>query len=67
MEKIKGSSPRTDKGNNSASSSDVSIKINQISGTGRYEVITSGAVKRSGSGRTVVITSPRALAFPKKG
>lgn len=44
---------------------DVSIKINKIGSTGTYEVITSG--RSAASGRVVVLTSPRALAFPKKG
>lgn len=45
---------------------DISLRINRMAGTGRYEVITVGPGKQH-AGRTVVLTSPRSLAFPKKG
>lgn len=45
---------------------DISIKINRVAGIGRYEVVTVEPGKLH-TGRTVVLTSPRSLAFPKKG
>jgi hypothetical protein len=46
---------------------DVSIRLKRMSGTGRFEAeITIEGGKVYG-GRAVVLTSPRSLAFPKKG